>query len=108
MYLKSLKIERFRAFRHSEVQLHYPEAAAPERRRYPNVDVLLGNRSSRPAGGRKDGGSDSNPRAPDFYQKLRQASAAVSRGEPGAAARFMNMTSLGAAAADADDRPEKL
>ena len=47
-------------------------------------------------------------RAPDFYEKLRQVSAAVSRGEPGAAARFMNMTSLGAAAADADDRPEKL
>ena len=47
-------------------------------------------------------------RAPDFYEELRAVSRAVSRGEPGAAARFMTMTSLGAAAADADDRPEKL
>lgn len=37
-------------------------------------------------------------RAPDFYEELRRVSHAVSRGEPGAAARFMEMTSLGAAA----------
>ena len=43
MYLKSLKIERFRAFRHSEIRLHYPGAAASERHKYPNVNVLLGN-----------------------------------------------------------------
>ena len=43
-------------------------------------------------------------RAPDFYEELQEVSRAVSRGEPGAAARFMEMTSLGAGAASADDR----
>lgn len=43
-------------------------------------------------------------RAPDFYEKLQEASHAVSRGEPGAAARFMDMTSLGAAAVNAGGR----
>ena len=43
-------------------------------------------------------------RAPDFYAELQEVSRAVSRGEPGAAARFMEMTSLGAGAAGADGR----
>ena len=43
-------------------------------------------------------------RAPDFYAELQEVSRAVSRGEPGAAARFMEMTSLGSGAAGADDR----
>lgn len=43
-------------------------------------------------------------RAPDFYKELQEVSRAVSRGEPGAAARFMEMTSLGSGAAGADDR----
>lgn len=46
-------------------------------------------------------------RAPDFYEKLRKVSRAVSRGEPGAAVRFMNMTSLGAGAATDGDQREK-
>jgi len=37
-------------------------------------------------------------RAPDFYEELRKVSGDVSRGKPGAAVRFMEMTSLGAAA----------
>ena len=43
-------------------------------------------------------------RAPDFYEELQRVSRDVSRGEPGAAARFMDMTSLGAAAANAGRR----
>ena len=43
-------------------------------------------------------------RAPDFYEEIQEVSRAVSRGEPGAASRFMEMTSLGAGAAGADDR----
>ena len=43
MYLKSLTIERFRAFRRTEVRLHYPGASGSEARKYPNVNVLLGN-----------------------------------------------------------------
>ena len=43
-------------------------------------------------------------RAPDFYEELQKVSRAVSRGEPGAASRFMEMTSLGAGATAADDR----
>ena len=45
-------------------------------------------------------------RAPDFYKELQEVSVAVSRGEPGAAARFMSMTSLGAAAGTAGNRPK--
>ena len=45
-------------------------------------------------------------RAPDFYKELQEVSRAVSRGEPGAAARFMSMTSLGAAAVTAGNRPK--
>ena len=43
-------------------------------------------------------------RAPDFYEELQEVSRAVSRGEPGAAARFMEMTALGAGASGTDDR----
>ena len=43
-------------------------------------------------------------RAPDFYEELQAVSRAVSRGEPGAAARFMEMTALGAGASGTDDR----
>lgn len=43
MYLKSLRIERFRAFERTEVRLHYPGAAASEGHKFPNVNVLLGN-----------------------------------------------------------------
>ena len=45
-------------------------------------------------------------RAPDFYDELQKVSHAVSRGEPGAATRFMNMNSLGAAAVTAGGRPK--
>lgn len=41
-------------------------------------------------------------RAPDFYEELQRVSRDVSRGKPGAAARFMEMTSLGAGAARVD------
>ena len=41
-------------------------------------------------------------RAPDFYKELQRVSRAVSRGKPGAAVRFMEMTSLGGGAANAD------
>ena len=41
-------------------------------------------------------------RAPDFYKELRKVSGDVSRGKPGAAVRFMEMTSLGGGAANAD------
>ena len=41
-------------------------------------------------------------RAPDFYEELKKVSRAVSCGEPGAAARFMEMTSLGAGSAGVD------
>ena len=41
-------------------------------------------------------------RAPDFYRELQRVSRDVSRGKPGAAVRFMEMTSLGAGAANAD------
>ena len=41
-------------------------------------------------------------RAPDFYEKLQRVSRDVSRGKPGAAARFMEMSSLGAGAARVD------
>ena len=43
-------------------------------------------------------------RAPDFYAELQEVSRAVSRGEPGAAARFMEMTALGAGASGTDGR----
>jgi len=43
-------------------------------------------------------------RAPDFYEELQEVSRAVSRGEPGAAVRFMEMISLGAGASGTDDR----
>ena len=43
-------------------------------------------------------------RAPDFYDELQEVSRAVSRGEPGAAARFMEMTALGAGASGTGDR----
>ena len=42
-------------------------------------------------------------RAPDFYKELRKVSGDVSRGKPGAAVRFMEMTSLGAGAAASAD-----
>ena len=45
-------------------------------------------------------------RAPDFYEELQRVSRAVSRGEPGAAVRFMEMTSLGAGAASPGSRQE--
>ena len=41
-------------------------------------------------------------RAPDFYKELQRVSRDVSRGKPGAAARFMEMTSPGAASASVD------
>ncbi len=41
-------------------------------------------------------------RAPAFYDKLREVSGEVSRGEPGGAVKFMKMISLGAGADDAE------
>jgi len=43
MYLKSLEIERFRAFRHTDVSFRYPAAAASGKLKYPNINLLLGN-----------------------------------------------------------------
>ena len=43
MYLKSLEIERFRAFRHTDVSFRYPGAAASGKLKYPNINLLLGN-----------------------------------------------------------------
>ena len=43
MYLKSLEIERFRAFRHTDVSFCYPGAAASGKLKYPNINLLLGN-----------------------------------------------------------------
>lgn len=43
MYLKSLEIERFRAFRHTDVSFRYPGAAASGELKYPNINLLLGN-----------------------------------------------------------------
>jgi len=45
MYLQSLQIERFRAFRHSGVSFRYPGAgaAASGKLKYPNINLLLGN-----------------------------------------------------------------
>ncbi len=43
MYLKSLQIERFRAFRHTEVSFRFPGAAASRELKYPNINLLLGN-----------------------------------------------------------------
>jgi recombinational DNA repair ATPase RecF len=43
MYLKSLQIERFRAFRHMTVSFRYPEAATSGKLKYPNINLLLGN-----------------------------------------------------------------
>ena len=45
-------------------------------------------------------------RAPDFYEELQRVSRAVSRGEPGAAVQFMNMSSLGAGAGNADNQQD--
>ena len=44
MYLKSLEIERFRAFRHTDVSFRYPGAAASGEPKYPNINLLLGNK----------------------------------------------------------------
>lgn len=43
MYLKSLEIRRFRAFRQTDIRFQYPGAAAASALRYPNVNLLLGN-----------------------------------------------------------------
>ena len=43
MYLESLNIGRFRAFRHTEVRFRYPGSADASRLKYPNVNLLLGN-----------------------------------------------------------------
>jgi hypothetical protein len=43
MYLKSLEIERFRAFRHTDIRFRYPGEAATGTLKYPNVNLLLGN-----------------------------------------------------------------
>ena len=43
MYLKSLQIERFRAFRHTDVSFRYPGEIASGKLKYPNVNLLLGN-----------------------------------------------------------------
>ena len=43
MYLKSLEIERFRAFRHADVSFRHPREAAAGSLKYPNVNLLLGN-----------------------------------------------------------------
>lgn len=43
LYLKSLEIERFRAFRHTNVHLHHPGARASGTLKYPNINLLLGN-----------------------------------------------------------------
>ena len=43
-------------------------------------------------------------RAPDFYEELRKVSRDVSRGKPGAAVRFIEMTSLGASSASVDHK----
>ena len=43
MYLKSLQIERFRAFRYTDVRFQYPGAAVAGTLKYPNVNLLLGN-----------------------------------------------------------------
>ena len=43
MYLKSLKIKRFRAFRRTEARFRYPDSVDASRLKYPNVNLLLGN-----------------------------------------------------------------
>ena len=43
MYLRSLKIDRFRAFRRTEVRFCYPDSVDAGRLKYPNVNLLLGN-----------------------------------------------------------------
>ena len=43
MYLKSLQIERFRAFRHTDVSFSYPGALTSVKLKYPNINLLLGN-----------------------------------------------------------------
>ncbi len=43
MYLESLKVERFRAFRRTEVRFRFPNSADASRLKYPNVNLLLGN-----------------------------------------------------------------
>lgn len=43
MYLKSLQIERFRAFRHTDVFFRYPGAVASVKLKCPNINLLLGN-----------------------------------------------------------------
>lgn len=43
MYLKSLEMERFRAFRHTDVRFRYPGEASAGPLKYPNVNLLLGN-----------------------------------------------------------------
>ena len=43
MYLKSLEIERFRAFRHTGVSFRYPGADGSGKLKYPNINLLLGN-----------------------------------------------------------------
>ena len=42
MYLKSLQIERFRAFRHTDVSFRYPGAAAPGKLKYANINLSWG------------------------------------------------------------------
>ena len=43
MYLESLRVERFRAFRRTEVRFCYPDSVDASRLKYPNVNLLLGN-----------------------------------------------------------------
>ena len=43
MYLKSLQIKRFRAFRRTDVSFRYPGAVASAKLKYPNINLLLGN-----------------------------------------------------------------
>ena len=43
MYLGSLKVERFRAFRHTEASFRYPDSEDSTPLKYPNVNLLLGN-----------------------------------------------------------------
>ena len=43
MYLRSLKIDRFRAFRRAAVHCCYPESPNSASLEYPNINLLLGN-----------------------------------------------------------------
>ena len=43
MYLESLRVKRFRAFRRTKVRFRYPDSVNASQLKYPNVNLLLGN-----------------------------------------------------------------